>query len=236
MDLRRKRIIRNTALATAGALVALGGFLWLYGMNDRALGRAHGGMLPVDDVRAVLGDDHLDVNSRSGNGVDTCEVSADADGASVRVRVSIVDTARAGEDGWISPALAGGSAGDMLSVPVGQGCSGVFAADTDDGEATTTLTLTCAGGSKRTSAGKPVKGLAVSVRTALGTRLDNPAERPAYVRIVTGTAAKAAKAYGCVTHLGHRPLRTVGLPVMEEEFKPLSDASGTCAGTPRPPV
>ncbi|MFE1311528.1 hypothetical protein [Streptomyces sp. NPDC058755] len=117
MDLRRKRVIRNTALATAGALVALGGFLWLYGMNDRALGRACGGMLPVDDVRAVLGDDHLDVNSRSGNGVDTCEVSADADGASARV--SIVDTARVGEDGWISPALAGGSAGDMLPVPVG---------------------------------------------------------------------------------------------------------------------
>jgi hypothetical protein len=231
MDVRRKRIIRNTALTTAGALVALGGFLWLYGVNDRELGRACGGMLPAEDVRAVLGDDHLDVESASGDGTDTCEVSADGNGGSAKV--SIVDTTRVGEDGWIRVRLAGGSANDMLPVPIGSGWSGVFAADTtaiSEGRATTTLLLTCGEGSKKTSAGKPVTGVAVTVETELDTTLDNPADRPAYVRIATGTAAKAAKAYGCVTDLGDRPLRTVGLPVSEEEFEPLSGASGTCAG------
>ena len=72
----------------------------------------------------------------------------------------------------------------------------------------------------------------MSVETELGNTLDTPANRPAYVRIATGTATKAAKAYGRVTHLGHRSIRTVGLPVTEEEFEPLTEASGTCAGVP----
>ncbi|MBL1084923.1 hypothetical protein JK359_23620 [Streptomyces actinomycinicus] len=231
--MRRRRIIRTTALASAGAVVAVGGFLWLYGMNDRAVEGACGGMLSVADVRAVLGEDRLEVNSRSGNGIATCELSAPGDGRSAKV--SIVDTSRIGTRTWFSPPLAGGSAGDMLSVPVGQGWSGLVAAGSDDGEATTTLTLTCGGGSRKTSAGKQVEGLAVTVTTNLGTTLDDPADRPAYVRIATGTAVEAAKAYGCVTRLGHRPVRTVGLPVSEEEFEPLSHTSGTCAGIPAAP-
>ncbi|MFD9281394.1 hypothetical protein ACFWD7_29550 [Streptomyces mirabilis] len=70
----------------------------------------------------------------------------------------------------------------------------------------------------------------MTVETELDTTIDNPANRPAYVRIATGTAAKAAKTYGCVTDLGDRPVRTVRLPVPEEEFEPLPDASGMCAG------
>ncbi|MFD7408360.1 hypothetical protein ACFV7R_38200 [Streptomyces sp. NPDC059866] len=232
MEVRRKRIIRNTALVTAGALVVLGGSVWLYGMNDRELGRACGGMLPVDDVRAVLGDDRLDVESRSGDGIDTCEVSASTDGGG-STKVSIVDTTWIGVYSRLSVSFAGVPANDMLPVPIGNGWLGLFAADTapiNDGEATTTLLLTCGEGSSKTSAGKPVKGLAVTVETELDTTLDDPANRPAYIRIATGTAAKAAKAYGCVTHLGQRRVRTVGLPVTEEEFEPLSGASGTCLG------
>ncbi|PKW10426.1 hypothetical protein SAMN05428944_2386 [Streptomyces sp. 1222.5] len=231
MDVTRRRIIRNTALGSVAALLALGGGLWLYGENDRAVARACGGMLPLADVRAVLGNGHLEVNSRSGNGIDTCQVNAEADGGSAKV--SIVDTGRIGANGWLSVPLAGGSTGDTLPVPVGQGWSGLFAADSDDGGATTTLTLRCGRGSRPGPAGKPVRGLTVTVETDLGRTLDDPANRPAHLRIATGTAKKAVDAYGCVTRPGRTPLRTVGLPVSEEEFEPLSTATGTCAGIPR---
>ncbi|MDV9172244.1 hypothetical protein R6V09_19290 [Streptomyces sp. W16] len=236
LSARYKRIIRVTALATAGALAVTGGFVWLNGMNDRELGRACGGMLSVDDIRAVLGDDHLDVKTGSRDGTDWCAVTAGDRGA----KVTVVDTTRIGTDtrrlSLDAVPFAQASAHGMLSVPVGHGWSGLFAMDDTDaeaGEATTTLTLTCGKASEKSSAGgKRIKGLAVTVAADLDTNLDDPATRPAYVRIATSTAAKAAKAYGCVTHLGDRTVRTVGLPVTEDEFEPLAKTSGTCAAVP----
>jgi hypothetical protein len=224
---RRKRV-RNAALVVAGALVATGGFFWLYGANDRELDRACGGMLSVPDVHAVLGDDHLDVRDDSGDGVDTCTVNtAGSDGG--EVRVSILDTTNAGkprED--ILPSLPN-AGDDTLPVPIGHGWSGVLGADaSDESEATTTLILTC---DRRDAKSAGPDGLLITVETKRDAPLDDPANRPDYVRVATGTAKKAATAYGCRTDLG-RPVHTVGLPVTEEEFEPLAGATGTCAGVP----
>lgn len=238
MSPSRRRVVRATALATAGVLGAAGGCVWLYGMNDRELGRACGGMLSVGDVREVLGDDRLDVKNGSGEGIDSCTVTAGDRSA----KVTVVDTTMTGEaDPYTTSAVfrasfARTSDGGMLAVPIGHGWSGLFSmGDTvsDTGEATTTLTLTCGEDSKKSSTGgKRVKGVAVTVEADLDMNLDDPATRPAYVRIATSTAAKAAKAYGCETHLGDRTVRTVGLPVSEEEFEPLRQTSGTCAAVP----
>ncbi|MFJ6899091.1 hypothetical protein [Streptomyces hokutonensis] len=193
-------------------------------------------MLSADDVRAVLGDDHLDVKTGSHDGTDSCAVTAGDRGA----KVTVVDTTRIGADTRRPSAdvvsFAWTSDSGMLSVPVGHGWSGLFAMNDTNavaGKATTTLTLTCGKGSEKSSpGGKQVKGLAVTVEADLGTNLDDPATRPAYVRIATSTAAKAARAYGCVTHLGDPTLRTVGLPVTEDEFEPLAKTTGTCVAVP----
>ncbi|MFD4559930.1 hypothetical protein ACFWP5_37400 [Streptomyces sp. NPDC058469] len=236
MELRRRHIVRRTALATTGVLVAVGASIWLYGMDDREAGRACGGMLSVGDVRAVLGDDHLDVKTGSGNGFDTCTLTVGDRSA----KVTVVDTTRIGEGDRL-PSLyhasfARASNGGLLSVPVGHGWSGLFAMDSTlstSGGATTTLALTCGKDSDKSSTGgRRVQGLTVTVDADLGTDLDDPATRPAHVRIATSTATKAAKTYGCATDLGDRTIRTIGLPVTEEEFEPLSTASGTCAAIP----
>jgi hypothetical protein len=224
---RRKRL-RIAALVVAGALVATGGFLWLYGANDRDLDRACDGMLSVPDVRAVLGDDHLDVSDEPGEGVDTCTVNGAGSGGG-EVRVSIVDTTNAGrtqED--FLPTLPN-AGDDTLPVPIGHGWSGVLGADaSDEREATTTLLLTC---DRRGAKSAAPEGLLITVETKHDAPLDDPANRPDYVRVATGTAKEAATAYGCRTDLG-RPVHTVGLPVTEEEFEPLAGATGTCAGVP----
>ncbi|GHF59482.1 hypothetical protein [Streptomyces griseosporeus] len=233
MALTRKRTVGIAAVAAA-ALLAGGGVFWLYGQNDRELARACGGMLAVADVRAVLGDGRLDVETDSGTDRDSCEVTAEG-GRSARVE--IVDATRTGEPGRRDPLPdLGGPSARGLAVPVGSGWSGLFAAgDDEDGKATVTLSLTCARSSAKTATGKPVTGLVVSVRTELGTTLDDPADRPAYTRIATGTAAKAADAYGCQTRLGAPRIRTVGLPVTWEEYEPLTGTTGTCAGVPTAP-
>ncbi|MER5226766.1 hypothetical protein [Streptomyces flaveus] len=220
---------------TAGVFVAAGGFLWQSGSNGRELAGACGGMLAVDEVRAVLGQDKLDVSTESGEGIDTCEVHGDGQGT---VSVTIVDTTDVGDDRsrFLLPQVPDPS-DHALPVPIGHGWSGLFGADaTDDGEGTTTLLLTCGadatGGSaaQDDSGASNVKGLAVTVESDLvATTVDNPANRPDFVRVATGTAAKAAKAHHCATRLG-RQVRTVGLPVTEEEFEPLTHTSGTCAG------
>ncbi|MFF9627151.1 hypothetical protein [Streptomyces griseosporeus] len=236
MALTRKRTV-GIAAVTAAALLAGGGVFWLYGQNDRELARACDGMLAVADVRAVLGDGRLDVETDSGTGRDSCEVTAEGGRSTT---VEIVDATRAGEPGLGGlrdplPDL-GGSSARGLPVPVGNGWSGLFAAgDDQDGKATVTLALTCARSTTKTATGKPVTGLVVSVRTELGATLDDPANRPAYTRIATGTAAKAADAYGCETRLGAHRVRAVGLPVTREEYEPLTGATGTCAGVPAAP-
>ncbi|MFD5077005.1 hypothetical protein [Streptomyces sp. NPDC058371] len=212
----------------AGALVATGGFFWLYGANDRDLDRACGGMLSVPDVRAVLGDDHLDVSDESGEGVDTCTVNgAGSDGG--ELRVSIVDTTNAGRPQKdLLPSLPN-AGDDTLPVPVGHGWSGVLGADaSDEREATATLLLTC---DRRGAKSAVPDGLLITVETKHDAPLDDPANRPGYVRVATGTAKEAATAYGCRADLG-RPVHTVGLPVTEEEFEPLAGVTGTCAGVP----
>ncbi|MCK1822719.1 hypothetical protein MTQ10_24735 [Streptomyces sp. XM83C] len=65
--------------------------------------------------------------------------------------------------------------------------------------------------------------------------IDAPAARRDSTRIATGTAAKAAKAYGCRTKLGAHPLPWVDLPEKQDEYVPLSGATGTCAGIPEGP-
>jgi hypothetical protein len=188
----------------------------------------------------VLGDDHLDVKTASGNGIDTCTLTVGDRSA----KVSVVDTTRIGAGdrlpSFYHASFARVSNGGLLSVPVGHGWSGLFSTDDTlgaSGEATTTLALACGKDSEKSSTGgQRVQGLAVTVDTDLGTNLATPPTRPDYVRIATSAATKAAKAYGCATDLGERTIQTIGLPVTEEEFEPLSNASGTCAAVPRPPA
>ncbi|MEU1786309.1 hypothetical protein ABZ553_10610 [Streptomyces sparsogenes] len=228
------------------ALAALAGtIVWMAGSDDRALDAACDGALPAEDVRAVLGDGDISVSNRTEGTFDAgvkagargegarantlavrCRVTADGKG-SVRVTIAGAPRPRTryGIDG-LYPSVPGG---DTLAVPLGHGWSGLFGTDnarqgdSEDGEATTAVLLDCAKGGS---------SLLITVETTLGgVTLDDPAARPDFVRTATATAKAANAHWGCGARLG-TPVRTVGLPVNEDEYEPLLGAKGTCAGVP----
>ncbi|NEW74944.1 hypothetical protein [Streptomyces rhizosphaericus] len=244
-------------VAVAVALAALtGAFVWFAGSEDRALEGACDGVLPVGEVREVLGDDtELDVTNRTeGSFGKTAAKSDETDGSaksgensarranslSVHCRITAEDT------GHIAVSIAGSPRpraeygyDDLytavptrrtLPVPLGHGWSGLFATDTarlddaEDGTATTAVLLDCA---------RRGDSLLITVETALrgAATLDDPAVRPDFVRTATATAEAANDHWGCGARLG-KPVRTVGLPVNEDEYEPLLGAKGTCAAVP----
>ncbi|AZQ37800.1 hypothetical protein EJ357_33660 [Streptomyces cyaneochromogenes] len=225
-----------TAVAVFGYLAAHGDFQrW---KDESALDGACGGLLDRNVVRSVLGPGSVEAEDEDWGGdgwVAVCKVHVDGGGTAY---IRILDTAYAGQ----SPdsLYTGPAGGDALSVPVGHGWTGLFGADPDPVEAdedlfgaddaeevTASVVLEC------TEAGS-VKGLYVTVETELDKTLDNPVNRPEFVKIATSTAAKASKARRCDAELG-KPVRDLDLPVNEDEYKPLDTADGTCSGIPTAP-
>ncbi|MCQ8191424.1 hypothetical protein [Streptomyces rugosispiralis] len=247
--LTRLRIRALVAVAVALAAVT-GAFVWFAGGADRALKGACDGVLPVGEVRAVLGDDtELDVTNRTegsfGRKADSAAKS-DKNGAGRANSLSVHCRITAEATGHIAVSIAGSPrpraeygyddlypavpARRTLPVPLGHGWSGLFATDTtrlddeEDGTATTAVLLDCA---------RRGDSLLITVETALrgATTLDDPAVRPDFVRTATATAEAANDHWGCHAPLG-KPVRTVGLPVNEDEYEPLLGAEGTCAAVP----
>ncbi|TMU88868.1 hypothetical protein [Streptomyces sp. DASNCL29] len=244
--LTRRRLRALVAVAVALAALA-GAFVWFAGSEDRALEGACDGVLPVGEVREVLGDDtELAVTNRTEGSFGKTAAKNAKNGArrtnslSVHCRITAEDT------GHIAVSIAGSPrpraeygyddlytavpARRTLPVPLGHGWSGLFATDTarlddaEDGTATTAVTLDCA---------RRGDSLLITVETALrgAATLDDPAVRPDFVRTATATAEAANDHWGCGARLG-KPVRTVGLPVNEDEYEPLLGAKGTCAAVP----
>ncbi|MFI6013087.1 hypothetical protein ACIBAG_30450 [Streptomyces sp. NPDC051243] len=237
-----RRIILWAVTALVAAAVGVVVYLELHGdfqrwRDEAALDSACDGLLDRNVVRGVLGPGSVEVEEededRGGEGlVAACEVRVDGSGT---VDIRILDTAYAGRT--LDSFYAGPPGAHALPVPVGHGWTGLFGADpvlvgdgedpfrADDAEdVTTSLVLECAKGSS-------VKGFSVTVETTLGKTLDDPANRPEFAKIATSTAAKASKARDCGAELG-KPVRRLGLPVNEDEYKPLDTADGTCSGIP----
>ncbi|WP_413801494.1 hypothetical protein [Streptomyces iranensis] len=254
MALTRPTLTRRqirALVAVAVALAALtGAFVWFAGSEDRALEGACDGVLPIGEVRAVLGDDaELDVTNRtegsfgktaakSGEGDENgaeranslsahCRITAEDTG---HIAVSIAGSPRPRAEYGYDDLYAAVPARRTLPVPLGHGWSGLFATDTarlddaEDGTATTAVLLDCA---------RRGESLLITVETALRgrTTLDDPDVRPDFVRTATATAEAANDHWGCGARLG-KPVRTVGLPVNEDEYEPLLGAKGTCAAVP----
>ncbi|KAK1182211.1 hypothetical protein B7755_031190 [Streptomyces sp. NBS 14/10] len=241
------RLTRRRAWGIGAAVLVLaaltGTVVWFAGSDDRALDAACDGVLAKDEVRAVLGDGEISVSNRTKGTFDVkakakgdedrantlavrCEVTAD-DKGSVKVNIEAGPRPRTayGIAGTYTPVPGR----DTLAVPLGHGWSGVFGTDNvrqddnEDGEGTAAVLLECAKGGT---------SLLITVETKLGgVTLDDPAVRPDFVRTATATAKAANDHWGCGASLG-KPVRTVGLPVNEDEYEPLLGADGTCAGVP----
>ncbi|OPF74233.1 hypothetical protein VT50_0226890 [Streptomyces antioxidans] len=244
--LTRRQI--HALVAVAVALAALtGAFVWFAGSEDRALAGACDGVLPVAEVRSVLGDDTaLDVTNRTQGSFGKTASESDKKGAGRANSLSVHCRITAEGTGHIAVSVEGSPRprteygyDDLytavpdrhtLPVPLGHGWSGLFATDTarlddaKDGTATTAVTLDCA---------RRGDSLLITVETALhgAATLDDPAVRPDFVRTATATAEAANDHWGCGARLG-KPVRTVGLPVNEDEYEPLIGAKGTCAAVP----
>ncbi|GGN88178.1 hypothetical protein GCM10011579_081710 [Streptomyces albiflavescens] len=228
-----RRIVLRAVGALVAAAVAVAGYLLVHGdfqrwSDESALDGACDGLLDRNTVRDVLGPGAVEVeHERRGAGLVGCEVHIH-DGGTAEIR--ILDTAQVGQP-WDSLYTGSSSA---LAVPVGQGWTGLFGADPDafgptdpfradeDEKVTTSLVLEC---TKESSA----RGLSVTVETTLDKTLDDPANRPEFARIAASTAVKASKTRHCGAKLG-KPVRSLDLPVNEDEYKPLSTADGTCSG------
>ncbi|MBC9711420.1 hypothetical protein H9Y04_02390 [Streptomyces sp. TRM66268-LWL] len=226
---------RRLVLRIAGAAVVLAvlvpGYLWLHGdfrrWDDEAkLDAACDGLLDRAAIREVLGDGDVGVREWDGPAHQVrCEVVVEGGG---RVEVRVADETVIGSS--VSDLYVYRGTGRATpSVPVGGGWSGLFGArprgvdgeDFDD--VTTALTLRCTAGD--------AKSLMVAVETdpAEAGPLDDPANRPAYARIAETTARKASDVRGCDAEPG-RKVRSLRLPVSQDEYKPLAEADGTCAG------
>ncbi|MBV7244535.1 hypothetical protein [Streptomyces sp. MW-W600-10] len=235
--------------AGAGALVVLaGGVFWFGGgydrwATDRALTTACDGVLPADEVRTALGERRLKAfDDRSEGSLDatttslrvTCGISRETgenDGrhvgeGSVTVSVNGVPTLDRESRRYESLYPETGRAA-LPPAPLGQGWNGVFTTDDSgtDAQATTAVLLDCAPGR-----GDLLVTVTVDVGKNLGDMpLDNPGRRTAFARIATDTAANASRRWDCDADLG-KALKTVPLPVNEDEYVAPADADGTCAG------
>ncbi|WP_069866730.1 hypothetical protein [Streptomyces malaysiensis] len=252
MALTRPALTRRQVRALVAVAVALatltGAFVWFSGSEDRALDGACDGVLPTGEVRALLGGDEagLDVTNRTegtfggkaakagqggGKRANTlsvhCRIAAEGTG---HIAVSIAGSPRPRAEYGYGELYTAVPARRTLPVPLGHGWSGLFATETarlddaEDGTATTAVLLDCA---------RRGDSLLITVETALrgATTLDDPAVRPDFVRTATATARAANDHWGCGARLG-KPVRTVGLPVNEDEYEPLLGAGGTCAAVP----
>ncbi|MFF1376303.1 hypothetical protein [Streptomyces sp. NPDC058308] len=259
----------RVVLSSCGALVALaliaGGYYWWGGPHERSVARqvldeACRGVLPAQELRAVLGDGPY----RSGPGrsglrdagrpeehdrgeirQESCSVSRDTEhhaGHPTRDASVDVDVQQVPEH-----ATDGTSADRPADLPRGFGplyptvSTDLPPAALGHGWhglfSTEESNGSSSGDGSATVAvllecARDGGGLLVTVGVQEeDVTLDDPRRRTAYARIATATAAKAAGKWGCDADLGEAP-RTVALPVNRDEDVPLADASGTCRGVP----
>ncbi|QEU91032.1 hypothetical protein [Streptomyces kanamyceticus] len=256
-------------LSSCGALVALaligGGYYWWGGPHERRVARqvldeACGGVLPSDEIRAVLGEgpfekgpgrsgpsdtEQAEEGGKSGIRQVSCAVQRDEEhgaghpthDASVAVTVRSVPERKAAD-----------TAADRVSErprdyellpplqtdglpPAALGSGWRGVFSTDEG-----FDHRSGDESATTSVlldcARDRGGLLVTVDVhEEDVTLDDPRRRTTYARIATATAAKASRKWGCDAALGE-PLRTVALPVNADEDVALADVSGTCRGLP----
>lgn len=223
------------AAAVVGALALTGAVLWSMGSDQRALEDACAGTLAIPETRSVVGDGAVSVSSSvqgtfgSGRGTTLlahCTVSGDGG----TVDVKIAGAPRPQREYGIGELYAAVPASHILPVPIGHGWSGLLGTDNtrigdgEDGKATASVVLACAQGGR---------SLLITVESEAtdGATLDDPATRPRFTATATATARAANGHWKCGAHLG-KAVHTVPLPVNEDEYQPLSDADGTCAGVP----
>ncbi|MET7448451.1 hypothetical protein ACH4NC_30110 [Streptomyces sp. NPDC017201] len=242
-----KRYAVGAGAGLAALVLLAGGVAWFGGGYDRwqsarLVTDACDGVLPADEVRAVLGDRRLKA------GKDTSEGSLDATTTSLRVTCGIArgadphDGAHPGE-ATMTVTVSGVPTLDredrryeslyppvrstLPPAPLGQGWSGVFAMGHSSGEAraTTSVLLDCSPGR-----GDLLVTVAVEGKKYLDdSPLDNPERRTAFARVATATAANASRRWNCDADLGEPPA-TVPLPVNEDEYVVPADAEGACSG------
>ncbi|MFI1394866.1 hypothetical protein [Streptomyces sp. NPDC020681] len=230
---------RTIAVGALALVVLAAGWLVLDRWSEqRVLDEACDGVLAADETRAVLGEGKLaeqrDRIRREGGLNDEkrtlsiqCKItrvdeSSTGEG-SVEVTVQGVPTLE-GDRGQRNGSLYWGTEAER-PVPLGHGWTGFFDGDSEgrDSEATAAVLLDCPEGRSDL--------LVTVVGHVTGTTSDNPDDRTRLARIATGTAHKSAERFGCEARLG-KPLRTVPLPVAEDESVELRRATGTCAGVP----
>ncbi|MEV6397233.1 hypothetical protein AB0M39_21080 [Streptomyces sp. NPDC051907] len=244
---RLKRHAGKLAAAACALLLLAAGAFWISGGYDRwsterLLKDACDGVLPVDEVRAVLGDRNLE-EGRMGDHSEgalndektslrvECTISRQVErnagkparDASVTVTVSGVPTVNPRDR---HPEVYPSLRSELPPSPLGEGWNGAFAAsDGGDGDAESTaaVLLACARGRSDL--------LVTAAVEAEDSTLDDPEIRADFARIATVTAANASRHFGCDADLG-RPLTTAPLSVNKDEHLPLAEAKGTCAGVP----
>ncbi|MGW0731734.1 hypothetical protein [Streptomyces sp. NPDC002851] len=237
-----------TALVLVLVLVGVGVFLLSGGYDrwrsGRLLSNACDGILPAEDIRAVLGDRHL----KDGGEPDHVEGNLDDKKTSLRVECDIERAGRDGEPWYLhngtvrvtvdgTPTTDHEERGDAYGLypapdaelppaPLGQGWNGTLAVHEDygDAKAVTSVLLDCH--DKRSDL------LVTATVEQEDVSLDNPKTRLSYARIATAAAANANRHWECGAELG-RQLTSIPLPVNEDEHIPLAAAQGTCAGIPR---
>ncbi|QEV20990.1 hypothetical protein [Streptomyces alboniger] len=259
----------RVVLTSCGALVALaliaGGYYWWGGPHERraarqVLAESCGGVLPSDEMRAVLGDGPFE------SGPGRAEVRAageDAYGGKGDTRQVTCTVRRETERGAGRPThdasvevtvqrlpeRPAASTAEDREVDVPRGFGALYPSVSTElppaalgggwqGLFTTGESLTSAAGEDSATAtvlldcARRRGGLLVTVDVEVeDVTLDDPRRRTALARIATATAAKASGKWGCDAELG-KPPRTVPLPVNADEDVPLADASGSCRGVP----
>ncbi|MFE9457504.1 hypothetical protein [Streptomyces californicus] len=216
---RRRRWVRRTAVWTATAAVLAGGLFRVSGgydswRGDRALDSACDGDLAAGAVRELI--DGASLTSSSGWGDrGHCTVDASDDDVDAGLVLWARDT-----EGLEELTDVGG-----FDAPLGHGWTGSFRFDPDDedrDEARATLLLSCGRG--------PGHGRVVTADADLGRGgFDDPAARERLVAVLTETASAYARRTDCAARAGGR-VEDVGVTTTRRDYKPVADATGSCAG------
>ncbi|GAA3646547.1 hypothetical protein ACG5V6_21565 [Streptomyces chitinivorans] len=243
-----RRLILAGALLGALLLLA-GGLLWTGGDDEPQaeeglrLREVCDGVLPEREARAVLGEGPLmeDISlAQGGSGFGTSGLSPDIacavtrrlpekawglDAGRIEVTVHGATVPGSWRENWSDLPLPGTYV--SAPAPLAGGWTGFFAIpdpSVSDHKGLAAVFLDCVDDNR---------ALLVTVRGkkdgAYG--FDDPAHRTVLARLATATARKAAGRWGCKARFGER-LRTVPLPVADDEDVPLEEADGTCEGVP----
>ncbi|KAF0650754.1 MULTISPECIES: hypothetical protein [Streptomyces] len=225
----------------AAGVIGWGGFYERW-QTRRLVERACDGVLPVDQVLALLGEGDLTRGRLDDKDGGDRVGALDDPKTGLRVQCTVLreverNAGKPVRDGSVTVTVSGvptpnredrreglypGTRSDLPPAPLGQGWNGVVSTGAD--RAYTAVLLDCRG---------RASDLLVTAAVEVEDRsLDNPRHRLAFSRIATATATEAARRYACDTPLG-RPLTTAPpLSVSKDEYVAPAQARGTCAGVP----